>query len=201
MELRCWKIAQDQAPGSETWTPWTQPPPPGPPTMADDLRTGLSVWAIVAIVCNSAVGILILILFAILYKACQVPSKPPNGTPALFTVLEPETREEKYRLVAPWDSLMLFTLTEGVWVGVWGALEEFDTDLESCIVAKYETIFFSLPFSPSWAEGGKHTCLLSCSFIQESFSPSSVSLTFTPSRLAELRPIKAERRVCLWRIM
>ncbi|CAL8250783.1 unnamed protein product [Boreogadus saida] len=69
--------------------------------MADDLRTGLSVWAIVAIVCNSAVGILILILFVILYKACQVPSKPPNGTPALFTVLEPETREEKYRLVAP----------------------------------------------------------------------------------------------------
>uniref|UniRef100_A0A3B4ZSD3 Uncharacterized protein n=1 Tax=Stegastes partitus TaxID=144197 RepID=A0A3B4ZSD3_9TELE len=37
--------------------------------MENDLRTGLSVWAIVAIVCNSVVGILILVLFVILYKA------------------------------------------------------------------------------------------------------------------------------------
>uniref|UniRef100_A0A3P8TCX9 Uncharacterized protein n=1 Tax=Amphiprion percula TaxID=161767 RepID=A0A3P8TCX9_AMPPE len=37
--------------------------------MEHDLRTGLSVWAIVAIVCNSVVGILILVLFVILYKA------------------------------------------------------------------------------------------------------------------------------------
>ncbi|CAL8346920.1 unnamed protein product [Lota lota] len=69
--------------------------------MADDLRTGLSVWAIMAIVCNSVVGALILILFAILYKACKVPSKPPEDAPAFFTVLEPKTREERYLLVAP----------------------------------------------------------------------------------------------------
>lgn len=69
--------------------------------MADNLRTGLSVWAIAAIVCNSVVGLLILILFAILYKACKVPSKPPEGAPAFFPVLETKTREEKYLPVAP----------------------------------------------------------------------------------------------------
>uniref|UniRef100_A0A3Q2ZZH1 Uncharacterized protein n=1 Tax=Kryptolebias marmoratus TaxID=37003 RepID=A0A3Q2ZZH1_KRYMA len=42
--------------------------------MEHDLSMGLSSWALVAIVCNSAVGVLILILFVILYKACKVPS-------------------------------------------------------------------------------------------------------------------------------
>ncbi|KAJ3603433.1 hypothetical protein NHX12_028179 [Muraenolepis orangiensis] len=69
--------------------------------MADAPWTDLSVWAIVAIVCNFVVGVLVLILFAVLYKACKVPSQPPPGAaPAFFPVLEPKTREEKYRLVA-----------------------------------------------------------------------------------------------------
>lgn len=66
--------------------------------MEHDLWSGLSVWAIAAIVCNSAVGILILILFGILYKACQVPSQQAKG-PAIS---EPEqkTTEQKYLLTA-----------------------------------------------------------------------------------------------------
>lgn len=51
-------------------------------TMEHELRMGLSVWAIVAIVCNSVVGVLILILFVILYKACKVPSRQEKA-PAL----------------------------------------------------------------------------------------------------------------------
>ncbi|KAF6729269.1 hypothetical protein FQA47_020902 [Oryzias melastigma] len=43
-------------------------------SMEHDLRMGLSFWAIAAIVCNSVVGVLILVLFVILYKACKVPS-------------------------------------------------------------------------------------------------------------------------------
>lgn len=50
--------------------------------MERDLTTGLSVWAIAAIVCNSAVGVLILILFGILYKACQVPSRQEKAPAA-----------------------------------------------------------------------------------------------------------------------
>lgn len=68
--------------------------------MADGPQPGLSVWAVAAIVCNSVAGVLILLLFAVLYKACQVPSKPPDGTTAFFPVLEPKTTGEgKYQLV------------------------------------------------------------------------------------------------------
>uniref|UniRef100_A0A3Q4IEL7 Uncharacterized protein n=1 Tax=Neolamprologus brichardi TaxID=32507 RepID=A0A3Q4IEL7_NEOBR len=42
--------------------------------MEHELRNGLSIWSIMAIVCNSVVGFLIVILFVILYKACKVPS-------------------------------------------------------------------------------------------------------------------------------
>ncbi|CAG5921522.1 unnamed protein product [Menidia menidia] len=47
-------------------------------TMEHDLRMGLSLWSIVAIVCNSVVGVLILILFVILYKACKGPLWVPG---------------------------------------------------------------------------------------------------------------------------
>uniref|UniRef100_A0A3Q1H1W3 Uncharacterized protein n=1 Tax=Anabas testudineus TaxID=64144 RepID=A0A3Q1H1W3_ANATE len=70
--------------------------------MEHELRMGLSVWAIVAIVCNSLVGILILILFVILYKACKVPSHQEKVP--VFTA-EPEQKnpeqknpEQKYLL-------------------------------------------------------------------------------------------------------
>lgn len=67
--------------------------------MEADLRTGLSVWAIVAIVCNSVVGILILILFVILYKACKVPSHPERET--VFTAEQEQKKgEQKYLLTA-----------------------------------------------------------------------------------------------------
>lgn len=52
--------------------------------MEADLRRGLSVWAIIAIVCNLVVGVLVLVLFVILYKACKVPSHQedaPGFTP------------------------------------------------------------------------------------------------------------------------
>lgn len=67
--------------------------------MDHDLRMGLSVWAIVAIVCNSAVGVLILILFVILYKACKVPSHQEKVP--VFTA-EPDHKkvEQKYLLTA-----------------------------------------------------------------------------------------------------
>uniref|UniRef100_A0A3Q2YLC5 Uncharacterized protein n=1 Tax=Hippocampus comes TaxID=109280 RepID=A0A3Q2YLC5_HIPCM len=67
--------------------------------MEHEVKMGLSVWAIAAIVCNSAVGVLILILFVILYKACQVPSEP---TP-VFTSEPAKTQpkpEHKYLLAA-----------------------------------------------------------------------------------------------------
>lgn len=66
--------------------------------MEHDLTLGLSVWAIVAIVCNSVVGVLILILFGILYKACQVPSHQEKA-PAT-TELEQKTTEQKCLLTA-----------------------------------------------------------------------------------------------------
>lgn len=64
--------------------------------MEHELRTGLSVWAIAAIVCNSAVGILILILFVILYKACKVPSKQEK----VLLESSKKTVEHKYLLSA-----------------------------------------------------------------------------------------------------
>lgn len=67
--------------------------------MEHDLRTGLSVWAIVAIVCNSVVGILILVLFVILYKACKVPSHQEK-MPVFTAKLEQKNPEEKYILTA-----------------------------------------------------------------------------------------------------
>ncbi|TKS78911.1 hypothetical protein D9C73_012262 [Collichthys lucidus] len=65
--------------------------------MEPDLRVGLSVWAIAAIVCNSVVGVLILILFVILYKACKVPSHQEK-VPA--SPLEQKKPEQKYLLTA-----------------------------------------------------------------------------------------------------
>ncbi|KAK9522596.1 hypothetical protein VZT92_019048 [Zoarces viviparus] len=65
-------------------------------TMEHDLMMGLSVWAIIAIVCNSVVGVLILILFVILYKACKVPSHQVPG----FTAVPEKMPEQKYLLTA-----------------------------------------------------------------------------------------------------
>lgn len=67
-------------------------------TMEHELRTGLSVWAIVAIACNSVVGVLILILFVVLYKACKVPSRQEKA-PALAQKAQANT-EHKYLLTA-----------------------------------------------------------------------------------------------------
>uniref|UniRef100_A0A673JC02 Uncharacterized protein n=1 Tax=Sinocyclocheilus rhinocerous TaxID=307959 RepID=A0A673JC02_9TELE len=47
--------------------------------METELRAGLSAAAIVAIVCNTVVAVLILILFVILYKACKIPSSPERA--------------------------------------------------------------------------------------------------------------------------
>lgn len=66
--------------------------------MEHDGRMGLSVWAIVAIVCNSVVGVLILILFVILYKACKVPSHPDKMPD--FTPLPQPRKEQRYLLTA-----------------------------------------------------------------------------------------------------
>lgn len=70
----------------------------GGETMEHELRMGLSVWAIVAIVCNSVVGVLILMLFVILYKACKVPSRQEKA-PA-FAQKEQTNTEHKYLLTA-----------------------------------------------------------------------------------------------------
>uniref|UniRef100_A0A8C5D9F8 Uncharacterized protein n=1 Tax=Gouania willdenowi TaxID=441366 RepID=A0A8C5D9F8_GOUWI len=67
--------------------------------MEHDMRMGLSIWAIVAIACNSVVGVLILILFVILYKACKIPSHPEK-LPVFFAELEQEKAEHKYMLSA-----------------------------------------------------------------------------------------------------
>uniref|UniRef100_A0A665SU24 Uncharacterized protein n=1 Tax=Echeneis naucrates TaxID=173247 RepID=A0A665SU24_ECHNA len=67
--------------------------------MEHELRMGLSVWSIVAIVCNSVVGVLILILFVILYKACKVPSHPEILP--VFTAEPEPRREQKYLLSTP----------------------------------------------------------------------------------------------------
>lgn len=67
-------------------------------TMEHELRMGLSVWAIVAIVCNSVVAVLMLILFVILYKACKVPSSQEK-VPA-FPQKEQTNTEHKYLLTA-----------------------------------------------------------------------------------------------------
>ncbi|XP_068559770.1 adropin-like [Cebidichthys violaceus] len=70
-------------------------------TMEHELRMGLSVWAIIAIVCNSVVGVLILILFVILYKACKVPSHQEK-VPGFTAVPEKRKKmpEQKYLLTA-----------------------------------------------------------------------------------------------------
>lgn len=67
--------------------------------MERDLSMGLSCWAVVAIVCNSVVGVLILILFVILYKACKVPSHQEKLL--MFEArLEQKEAEHKYMLTA-----------------------------------------------------------------------------------------------------
>lgn len=66
-------------------------------TMEHDLRMGLSVWAIAAIVCNSVVGVLMIILFVILYKACKVPSQEKAP---VFTSEPVQKIEQKYLLSA-----------------------------------------------------------------------------------------------------
>lgn len=68
--------------------------------MEHDLRMGLSVWAIMAIICNSVVGVLILILFVILYKACKVPSHQEKVP--VFKELEQKKSQHKYLLTAAW---------------------------------------------------------------------------------------------------
>lgn len=72
--------------------------------MEYELSGGLSTAAIIAIVCNSVVAVLILILLAILYKACKVPSaqqKVPTLT-VLAPRLEPQKKsEQKYLLSVP----------------------------------------------------------------------------------------------------
>ncbi|KAL4623192.1 hypothetical protein GN956_G19084 [Arapaima gigas] len=60
-------------------------------------NVGLSAAAIVAIVCNSVVGVLILILFVILYKACQVPSHQEKPT-TVAKGHEQQVTEHKYLL-------------------------------------------------------------------------------------------------------
>ncbi|KAJ0067452.1 hypothetical protein NL108_007918 [Boleophthalmus pectinirostris] len=67
--------------------------------MEHELRMGLSVWAIAAIICNSVVGVLILILFVILYKACKVPSQQEKQ-PVLSLESDRKTVEQKYLLSA-----------------------------------------------------------------------------------------------------
>ncbi|KAK7164419.1 hypothetical protein R3I94_002965 [Phoxinus phoxinus] len=67
--------------------------------METELRAGLSAAAIVAIVCNSVVAVLILILFVILYKACKIPSCPERA-PVLAETQEPRITEQKYLLTA-----------------------------------------------------------------------------------------------------
>lgn len=52
-----------------------------------------------AIVCNSVVGFLIVILFVILYKACKVPSHQEK-VPAFAAKLEQKKDEQKYMLTA-----------------------------------------------------------------------------------------------------
>lgn len=71
------------------------------PIMEHNLTMGLSRWAIIAIVCNSVVGILILILFVILYKACKVPSRQEK-VPVLIEPEQERTNEHKYLLTAAW---------------------------------------------------------------------------------------------------
>lgn len=56
---------------------------------------GVSLWTIMAIVCNSVVGVLILILFVVLYKACKVPSHQ-DKVPVFATRLDHKRAEEKY---------------------------------------------------------------------------------------------------------
>uniref|UniRef100_A0A8C7SBT8 Uncharacterized protein n=1 Tax=Oncorhynchus mykiss TaxID=8022 RepID=A0A8C7SBT8_ONCMY len=65
--------------------------------METELRTGLSVWAIMAIVCNSVVGVLTLILFVILYQACKVPSCQER-VPVLTAAQEQQKGDQKYLL-------------------------------------------------------------------------------------------------------
>lgn len=67
--------------------------------MESELQTGLSVWAILAIVCNSVAGVLILILFVVLYKACKVPSSQEKA-PALTDTEQLQRGEQKYLLTA-----------------------------------------------------------------------------------------------------
>uniref|UniRef100_A0A3B3D9Z1 Uncharacterized protein n=1 Tax=Oryzias melastigma TaxID=30732 RepID=A0A3B3D9Z1_ORYME len=66
--------------------------------MEHDLRMGLSFWAIAAIVCNSVVGVLILVLFVILYKACKVPSHQ-DKVPAFIPRLDQKKAEQKHMLI------------------------------------------------------------------------------------------------------
>lgn len=59
---------------------------------------GLSLWSVVAIVCNAVVAVFILILFAVLYKACQVPSQQEKVS--LPPEEEQKRTEQKHLLTA-----------------------------------------------------------------------------------------------------
>ena len=45
---------------------------------SEEITTGLSAAALVAIGCNAFVAVLLLLLFLILYRACKVPSGPDS---------------------------------------------------------------------------------------------------------------------------
>lgn len=67
--------------------------------MEMEVRTGLSSAAVVAIVCNTVLAFLILLLFIIIYKACKVPSSPARA-PVLTQTEEKKKNEQKYLLIA-----------------------------------------------------------------------------------------------------
>ncbi|KAF7668588.1 hypothetical protein LDENG_00001880 [Lucifuga dentata] len=60
--------------------------------------TGLSTAALVAIVCNTFVAILLLLLFLILYRACRVPSSPERQ-PVLAQRAGPSQQNEHKHLL------------------------------------------------------------------------------------------------------
>lgn len=68
---------------------------------SEEIPTGLSTAALVAIACNTFVAVLLLLLCLILYRACRVPSSPER-----LPVLAPseaatqQMNEHKYLLTS-----------------------------------------------------------------------------------------------------
>ena len=70
---------------------------------ADTAPAGLSVSAQVAIACNAFVGLLLLLLFLVLYQACKVPSNPERLPVLALPSLDREAQpghEHKYLLTS-----------------------------------------------------------------------------------------------------